>query len=67
MSTNDEAARKARAQQIREQIKQLKTRRAQSEDPMEETPPSPPKSYRDLIHERMREQDDEDRADKEDK
>jgi hypothetical protein len=57
MSANDEAARKARAQQIREQIKQLKTSPANSERPEEENPPSRSKNYRDLIHERMHELD----------
>jgi len=57
MSTNDEAARKARAQQIREQIKQLKTSPAKTEGPKEEHPPSCPKNYRELIHERMHELD----------
>jgi hypothetical protein len=57
MSTDDEAARKARAQQIREQIKRLKTPPAKAEDQKEEGPPSRPKSYRDSIHERMHELD----------
>jgi hypothetical protein len=57
MSTNDEVARKARAQQIREQIKQMKTSPTNPEAPEEEKPPSRSKSYRDLIHERMHELD----------
>ena len=57
MSTNDEAARKARAEQIRQQIKRMKTSPAHPEGPEEEHPPSRAKTYRDLIHERMHELD----------
>jgi hypothetical protein len=65
MSTKDEAARKARAQQIREQIKRLKTPSAKAEDPKEEGPPARPKNYRESIHEKMHELDKNEHDEKE--
>jgi hypothetical protein len=57
MKTDDEAARKARAQRLRKQIDQLKEGEGGAETPAAESPPS--KSPRDLIHDKMRELDGE--------
>jgi hypothetical protein len=55
MSTDDEAARKARAQRLRGQIKQLEEPEEGTEG--EKAPAPRPKSYRELIEEKMRELD----------
>jgi hypothetical protein len=55
MSTDDEAARKARAEKLRVQIEELKKGPARSQKP--EAPGRGAKSYRDLIHEKMNELD----------
>jgi hypothetical protein len=55
MPVDDEGARKARAKNLRAQIDQLKKGRAVPRKPA--APESGPKSYRDMIHEKMNELD----------
>jgi hypothetical protein len=54
MATDDEAARKARAEQLRKQIDELKQRNKTPGKP--DNSPAP-KSPRDLIHDKMQELD----------
>lgn len=58
MATEDEAARKSRAQRLREQIDQIKNPGTPGKGPgAGKKPAQTPSSPRDFIHEKMRELD----------
>jgi len=59
MSTDDVSARRARAQRIRDQIEHLKSPKPEGEGAGEEPPAPHPKSFREAIHEKMRDLDQE--------
>jgi hypothetical protein len=62
MPVDDEAARKARAQRLREQIKQIESPKTEDESTAKEARPQPGESPRDFIHRKMRELDKKDGA-----
>jgi len=57
MALDDEAARKARARSLREQIRQVTKPTDQPKPISDDHRPASPKSPRDLIHDKMRELD----------
>jgi hypothetical protein len=62
MADNDEAAREAKARQLHEQIEELTAPAAEPKKSEAIPGPARPKSFRELIHERMRELDKEKEA-----
>jgi len=62
MSNDDEAARKARARRLRDQIDQIAKGEPEAEKSEQESPPAGSESPREFVHRRMRELDKKDRA-----
>ena len=61
MPVDDEAARKARAQRLRDQMKRIASPEGESQGAEKSNPPQESQTPRDFVHKRMRDLDKKDR------